>query len=135
MKKRICIVLANYYPSISKNLLNGAATILKKNKIFTYKKIVAPGVFEIPIIISKNLSKYDAFISLGCVIKGQTPHFSFISKSSIDAIMNLSVKSKKPIGNGILTCLNYKQALLRSNPKKKDKGGEAAKAMISVLKL
>ena len=82
-----------------------------------------------------DLSKYDGFISLGCVIKGQTPHFTFISKSSIDAIMNLSVKSKKPIGNGILTCLNYKQALSRSNPKQKDKGGEAAKAMISVLKL
>ncbi len=135
MKKKICIVLANYYPNISKNLLNGAILILKKNKILTYKKIIAPGVFEIPTIISKNLSKYDGFISLGCVIKGQTPHFTFISKSSIDAIMNLSVKSKKPIGNGILTCLNYKQALSRSNPKQKDKGGEAAKAMISVLKL
>ena len=74
------------------------------------------------------MKKYDAFIALGCVIKGQTPHFDFISQASTDAIMNLSINSKKPIGNGILTCLNMKQAILR-----KKKGAEAANAVISVL--
>ena len=70
---------------------------------------------------------------MGCVIKGETPHFHYISKSSINGIMNLSISNKKPIGNGIITCLNYKQAIARANPKNKDKGGEAAKAIISVL--
>ena len=87
-----------------------------------------PGVFEIPVTISKNLKKFDAFIALGCVIKGQTPHFNFISQASTQAIMNLSIESKKPIGNGIITCLNMKQAKAR-----KKKGAEAANAIISVL--
>ena len=95
---------------------------------FIIKKIRVPGVFEIPVTISKNLKRYDAFIALGCVIKGQTPHFDYISQASTDAIMNLSINSKKPIGNGILTCLNMKQAKAR-----KKKGAEAAKAIISVL--
>ena len=92
------------------------------------KIIKVPGVFEIPVTISKNLKRYDAFIALGCVIKGQTPHFDFISQASTNAIMNLSVISKKPIGNGILTCLNMKQAKAR-----RKKGIEAANAVISIL--
>ena len=87
-----------------------------------------PGVFEIPVTISRNIKKFDGFIALGCVIKGETPHFDFISKASTDAIMNLSVNSKKPIGNGIITCLNMSQAKVR-----KKKGAEAAKAVISIL--
>ena len=83
----------------------------------------------IPAIISKNIKKFDAFIALGCVIKGETPHFDFISKASIEAIMNLSVESKKPIGNGIITCLNMKQAMTRKN----NKGKEAANAVNSFL--
>ena len=135
MKKKICLVIANYYPKISNDLINGARKTLKFNGYKNIKKVYAPGVFEIPIIISKLIKKYDAFIALGCVIKGQTPHFSFISDSSINGIMQLSIQYKKPIGNGILTCLNKKQALIRSNPFKKNKGGEAAKAIISVLKI
>ena len=79
-------------------------------------------------LISKNLRKYDGFIALGCVIKGQTPHFEFISSSVTDNILNMSVKNKKPIGNGIITCLNFKQAKAR-----KKKGAEATKAVLSVL--
>jgi 6,7-dimethyl-8-ribityllumazine synthase len=135
MKKKICIVVSNYYPVISKNLLSGANKTLKKYDLKSIKTIYAPGVFEIPIIISKLIKKYDAFIALGCVIKGQTPHFYFISNSSINGIMNLSILYKKPIGNGILTCNNKKQALDRSNPLKKNKGGEAAKAIISIIKI
>ena len=92
------------------------------------KTIKVPGVFEIPVTISKNIKKYDAFIALGCVIKGQTPHFDFISQASTNAIMGISVNNKKPIGNGIITCLNMKQAKAR-----KRKGAEAAKAVISIL--
>ena len=81
------------------------------------------------MIISKYIKEYDGFIALGCVIKGETPHFDFISQSSIDAIMKLSIEHKKPIGNGIITCLNKNQAIVRS----KTKGQEAAKAVIGVL--
>ena len=126
MKKKILIVNANYYKEISDGLLSSAMRPIRK--ISTIKIINVPGVFEIPVTISKNLKKFDAFIALGCVIKGQTPHFDFISQASTDAIMTLSINSKKPIGNGIITCLNMKQAKER-----KKKGAEAANAITSVL--
>ena len=126
MKPKILIVTARYYKDFSKHLEFYASAVL--NNKAKYKFVSVPGVFEIPVVISKNIKKYDAFIALGCVIKGQTPHFDFISKSSIDAIMELSINNKKPIGNGIITCLNMKQAKAR-----KRKGAEAAKAIISVL--
>ena len=126
MKKKILIVNANYYRDISKGLISSALKKISKNS--NVKIVNVPGVFEIPVTISKNIKKFDAFIALGCVIKGKTPHFDFISKATTDAIMNLSINTKKPIGNGILTCLNMKQAKAR-----KKKGAEAAKAIVSVL--
>ena len=126
MSKKCLIVVANYYENISNNLLQSALKSIK-NKL-SFKIIYVPGVFEIPITISKNIKKYDGFIALGCVIKGQTPHFEFISSSVTDNILNMSVKNKKPIGNGIITCLNKKQAIARSK-----KGAEAANAILSVL--
>jgi len=131
MKPNILIITANFYEDISSDLSAGAIAEVKANSKF--KKIVVPGVFEIPVIIARNIKKYDAFIALGCVIKGKTPHFKIISKSVINAIMNLSVYYKKPIGNGIITCFNKKQAIERSRSKK-NKGREAAKAVLSVLK-
>ena len=107
----LLIVNANYYKDISSGLLKNALNIISKK--YKVKIINVPGVFEIPVTISKNLKKFDAFIALGCVIKGQTPHFDFISQASTDAIMNLSIEFKKPIGNGIITCLNMKQAIAR----------------------
>ena len=123
--KKILIVLADYYSDISLSLLKSAKSNLNN---FSLKVIRVPGVFEIPVTISKNIKKYDAFLALGCVIKGETPHFDFISSASTQAIMSLSIDSKKPIGNGIITCLNMKQAKARAK-----KGKEAAKAVISVL--
>ena len=132
---KICIIVANYYPSISKNLIAGADKILKSNGIKNTTKIIAPGVLEIPTIISKKIYSYDGIVALGCVIKGQTPHFDFISRATINALVDLSISHRKPIGNGIITCLNKKQALVRSNPLQKNKGGEAAKAVLSILKI
>jgi len=131
MKPNILIITANFYEDISSDLSAGAIVEVKAKAKF--KKIVVPGVFEIPVIIARNIKKYDAFIALGCVIKGKTPHFKIISKSVINAIMNLSIYYKKPIGNGIITCFNKKQAIERSRSKK-NKGREAAKAVLSVLK-
>ena len=126
MNKSFLIVNANYYKDISSGLLKSAIDLLPKNS--KLKIINVPGVFEIPVTISKNIKKFDGFIALGCVIKGQTPHFDFISQASTDAIMKLSINSKKPIGNGIITCLNMNQAKLR-----RKKGAEAANAVNSVL--
>ena len=126
MNKNFLIVNANYYKDISSGLLKSATNLLPKNS--KVKIIDVPGVFEIPVTISKNIKKFDGFIALGCVIKGQTPHFDFISQASTEAIMKLSIISKKPIGNGIITCLNMKQAKAR-----KKKGAEAANAVLSVL--
>ena len=128
MKNKVLIIQANYYKDISTALLKSA-----KNELKNFAKInviSVPGVFEIPVVISKNLKKYDGFVALGCVIKGQTPHFDFISKSTTDAIMNISVESKKPVGNGIITCLNKKQAIARGK-----KGREAANAVKIILSL
>ena len=126
MKKKILIVVANYYENIANSLLNSAKNKIK-NKC-SIKVINVPGAFEIPVTISKNLNKFNGFIALGCVIKGQTPHFDFISKATTEALMTLSITSKKPIGNGVITCLNKKQAIARGR-----KGSEAADAVLSVL--
>ena len=128
MKKNFLIVVANYYKEISKGLLSSSKKLIPKGS--RLKIIEVPGVFEIPMTIKKNIKRYDAFIALGCVIKGQTPHFDFISQASINAIMHLSIDNKKPIGNGIITCLNIAQAKKRS----KTKGKEAAAAVIGILK-
>ena len=154
MKIKVCIVLAHYYKDIAADLEKGAKLVLDKYKKFEnpvwknvdndrvfnmlkegsheleYKQRFVPGVFEIPSMIAINIKDFDAFIALGCVIKGETPHFDFISKAAINGIMNLSIDHKKPVMNGIITCLNKKQAKERADPKKKDKGGEAARAFI-----
>jgi 6,7-dimethyl-8-ribityllumazine synthase len=136
--KKILIVNANYYEDISKNLIIGAEKKLKSYKI-SLKIINVPGVFEVPFTIKKYIKKFDGFLALGCVIKGETPHFDFICKSTFDAIINLTINHNKPIGNGIITSINMDQALKRSavvksNYKlKPNKGFEAANALISIF--
>jgi 6,7-dimethyl-8-ribityllumazine synthase len=98
-----------------------------------HDSIHVSGVFEIPVTIAKLISNYDAFVALGCVIKGETPHFDLISKAVVNAIMDLSVRNKKPIGNGIITCQNIQQAIERADPNKKNKGGEAVSAVLQIL--
>jgi len=138
MKKKVLIIIANYYVNISNNLSVGAQTTLDRAKIkYSIKEV--PGIFEIPVVISRNIKKYDAFIALGCVIKGETPHFDYISKTTFDGLMKLSIENKKPIGNGIITALNKDQARARCGSYdvedhiKNGKGEEAANAVIAVL--
>ena len=127
MKPKILIVLADYYKEISVKMLDSTINHIDKKSKFNLIKV--PGVFEIPVVISKNIKKYDGFIALGCVIKGETPHFDFISQATTNAIMQLSIDYKKPIGNGIITALSKDQASNRSIKK----GEEAAAAVFSVL--
>ncbi len=130
MKKKILVVTASYYKNVSKSLLKSAKETFPASQRNNVYLLFVPGVFEIPVTIAKNINKYDGFIALGCVIKGKTPHFDFISQATTNAIMKLSIEYKKPIGNGIITCLNMKQAIAR-----KKKGREAAQAVLSVLNI
>ena len=132
--KKILIVNANYYKNISKKLVQGSKK--KLNNSVNLNIIDVPGIYEIPIAIRKNIKKFDGFIALGCVIKGQTPHFDLISYSTFNSILNLSIKFNKPIGNGIITAFSMKQALQRcksTTSKKPNKGSEAANAVMSIL--
>ena len=130
--KKVLIVSSNYYEDISNNLLEGASKELKKNNI-GFDVLFAPGCFEIPFLISKNIKKYAGFIALGCVIRGETYHFNLIANECARKIMDISNNSLKPIGFGILTCENLEQAINRSDIRKKNKGREAANACIKLL--
>ena len=132
--KKILIVNANYYKNISKKLVQSSKK--KLNNSVKANIINIPGIYEIPIAIRKNIKKFDGFIALGCVIKGQTPHFDLICYSTFNALSNLSINFNKPIGNGIITAYNMSQALQRcknTTSKKPNKGSEAANAVMSIL--
>ena len=130
MKKKICIIKSVYNEDVTNELLLGAKKLLKKNDIKRVDIINVPGAFEIPVVISKNIKKYDAFIAIGCIIKGETANFDLISNAITNGIMQISISQKKPIGNAIITCFNKDQALNRL-----DKGKEAATAILEVLKI
>ncbi len=122
---KICIVRSKY--NKTSHILKSATEELLKRKIY-YKVFEVPGAFEIPVVIARNIKKFDGFIAVGSIIKGATPNFDFISSAITNAIMQLSILHKKPIGNALLTCLNEKQSILRAN-----KGYEAAIAVSEVL--
>ena len=130
MKKKICIIKSVYNEDITNELLLGANKLLEKNDIKNVVTINVPGAFEIPVVISKNIKKYDAFIAIGCIIKGETSNFDLISNAITNGIMQISITQKKPIGNAIITCFNKDQALNRL-----DKGKEAATAILEVLRI
>ena len=130
MKKKICIIKSVYNEDITNELLLGANKLLEKNDIKNVVTINVPGAFEIPVVISKNIKKYDAFIAIGCIIKGETSNFDLISNAITNGIMQISITHKKPIGNAIITCFNKDQALNRL-----DKGKEAATAILEVLRI
>ena len=133
MSNKILIVSANYYKEISKNLELGAINTLKEND-YEYEVINAPGCFEIPYLIKKNIDKFIGFISLGCIIKGDTYHFEIIANETSRKIIDISVEFHVPIGFGILTCYDLEQAIIRSDINQKNKGQEAALACIELLK-
>ena len=133
MKKKGLIVLSNYYKDISDNLLNSCLRTLVGSKLKVDIKIVS-GALEIPTLISCNIKKkYKFFIALGCIIKGKTPHFDFIASAITKSLLDLSIEHKVPVTNGIITSLTRTQAIERSS-KNKNKGQEAASAVISLLK-
>ena len=133
MKQKGLVVVSNYYKSISDNLLKYCLKTLNINKLEADVKIVS-GALEIPTLIACNIKKkYKFFIALGCIIKGKTPHFDFIASAITKSLLDLSIDYKVPVTNGIITSLTRAQALERSS-KNKNKGREAANAVISLLK-
>ena len=141
----VCIIVSNFYPKISKLLIKGATDKLKKNNVFNFRIIYVPGTHEIPVVISNFIKKYDGFVALGCIIRGETYHFELIANEVSRKIMDLSIQSNKPIGFGIITCENMQQAKARSNKietwsntkesfrqaKKNNKGIEAAVVVVN----
>ena len=130
MKKKICIVLSIYNENITKKMFERTIKLLKSKGITSIKVFKVPGSFEIPQVLSRVINKFDGFIVIGCIIKGKTKNFDLICSAITNGIMDLSIKSKKPIGNGLITSFNEKQALQRLN-----NGKEAAQAVLDVLKI
>ena len=132
MKKKILIVSSSFYKNFEKNLLKGALKEIDK-KLFDVKHYSVSGAYEIPQLLNIVLKnkKYAFCIALGCIIKGQTPHFDIISQSVSDKLLEISIKYNVPVSNGVLNCNNSKQAEVRCDPKLKNKGGEAVRAALS----
>ena len=130
-QKEIAIVASPYYKKIYENLLKGALSELSLYNI-NFEIINVDGALEIPTAINMVKNKFEGFIALGCVIKGETSHYEIVSNNSSKALTKLGLKGIY-IGNGILTVNNYNQAIERSDPKIKNKGKDAARALITLL--
>jgi len=141
MSGHVLLIVAPYYKHITDQLIEGAKNVLKKANV-TSDYIEVPGAFEIPAVVNMaetafnndphQARRYDGFIALGCVIRGETSHYDYVAGESCRALMDLSLEGLA-IGNGILTVENEAQALVRCDPAKKNKGGDAAEACLAVM--
>jgi 6,7-dimethyl-8-ribityllumazine synthase len=138
---RALIVEARFYDDIQDALLEGAVAELKAAEV-SHDVITVPGALEIPAAIAmaieageKGGKPYDAAIALGCVIKGETVHFEIVSMESARGLMDLAVTKKFPVGNGILTVNNEDQAWARARASELNKGGDAARAALAMLRI
>ena len=127
MKKKIKILIVRSKYNDTIQLRRSALSGLNSKRIIV-REIKVNGAFEIPVTIARNISKYDGFVAIGIILKGETPNFSLISQAITNGLMDLSILFKKPVGNAVLTCLNTKQAKKRNK-----KGKEAVDAVLSVL--
>ncbi len=135
-KLKIKIIVADYYKEITDPLTKSCIKVLEKNNL-KYEILTVPGVYEIPQMIKWKIksNNYNLFIALGCVIKGQTYHFEVISDSVGKALLNIVNQNKTTlISNGIINAYNKPQALKRSKNDNKNKGLEAASAMVKMIK-
>ena len=135
MKPNILIVEALFYPHIAKGLRDGASAALEEAGA-RFERIAVPGALEIPPAIlfamraaEKNGARYDGFVALGCVIRGETAHFEIVANQSAAGLMELGVRY------GILTCENEEQAIVRAAPGTRNKGGDAARACLALIEI
>lgn len=131
---RILIVEARFYPDISDALYEGAMNVLTGAGA-AMERVAVPGALEIPGAIRQAARRYDGFVALGCVIRGETYHFEIVSNESARGLMDLTIREGLCIGNGILTVENEEQALVRATPGQGNKGGDAAKACLALIQL
>ena len=134
---KILVIEARYYEAISEDLLKGALTQLQAAGAEVVK-VNVPGALEIPHVISyaeKARAGYDGYVALGCVIRGETTHYDYVCQESARALMDLAVNQQLAIGNGIITVENEAQAIARSKPDQKDKGGFAASACLRMIQI
>ncbi len=132
----LLIIDAPYYEHLSKALVSGAEAVLKEaGASWDYQPV--PGVLEIPtaLAIAADSGRYDGFVTLGCVIRGETTHYEVVAFESARAIMDFSVQHRLALGNGIQTVENEAQAIARAEPSQLDKGGHAAQAALDMIKL
>lgn len=134
----VLLVQAPYYTHIAALLREGAERALSAAGA-TFDAIDVPGAFEIPAAIgmAAKARKFDGYVALGCVIRGETTHYDHICESTADALQRLAIDHGLPIGYGILTCENEAQALTRATPggNGRDKGGEAVNACLALVAL
>lgn len=130
----VLIVEAPYYRPIADLLVEGTMAELRRAGA-AFDRVDVPGTFEIPAAIAFALDRYDGFIALGCVIRGETTHYDYICMESARGLMDLSVRFGVPIGYGILTCENEEQAIVRADPNQKNKGKDAAVACLRMIEL
>ncbi len=134
---KILVIEARFYEEISDALLEGALAVLQQPGV-EITKVTVPGALEIPHVISyaeAGQTKFDGYVALGCVIRGETTHYDYVCQESARAIMDLAVDQNLAIGNGIITVENEKQAWARAKKDKKDKGGFAANAVLKMIKI
>ncbi|WP_375413144.1 6,7-dimethyl-8-ribityllumazine synthase [uncultured Bradyrhizobium sp.] len=138
---RVLIVEARFYDDIQDALLEGALAEIKKAKAI-HEIITVPGALEIPAAVAIALNSaedsgedFDAVIALGCVIRGDTIHFEIVSMESCRALMQISVDRAVPLGNGIITVNTEQQAWARARKSELDKGGDAARAALAMLRI
>lgn len=136
MRKPILIVASPYYQEIGAMLLRGAQSALA-NAGYEAETVTVPGALEIPaaIALGHASGKFDGFVALGCVLRGETTHYDIVAGESARGITKLTVDALAAIGNGILTCETEEQAILRADPAQGNKGGEAAHACLRLIAL
>ena len=133
----LLVVDAPYYSQISSELMQGVKSVFKEAGA-TYDYVAVPGVLEIPAAVAiavQSGKKYDGYVVIGCVIRGETTHYEIVSNESARALMDLSVKHQLALGNGIQTVENEKQAIVRARTSEKNKGGGAAQAALAMIAL
>jgi 6,7-dimethyl-8-ribityllumazine synthase len=131
---RILIVESRYYPDIADELITGAERVIQKSSA-TAERVVVPGAFEIPGAIALAADRYDGFVALGCVIRGQTTHYDYVCGESARGLMDLTVHKRLAIGYGIVTVETMEQAKARAFTDRGDKGGDAAHACLAMVAL
>ncbi len=133
---RVLLVVAPYHREVTDLLLAGAERVLRRSEA-TVATVEVPGALEIPsaVAMAADTGRFDAFVALGCVIRGETSHYDLVAGESCRGLVELGLRERLAIGNGILTVENLAQALERADPDRQDKGGHAARAALALVAL